>query len=81
VIPPLAVTDWDAVVEVIWVSLVAGIGVTVAFAFGLLGATRWVDLNRQGRPGEAAIFGLLGAAGLALFLAAVVFGIVVMTHK
>ena len=48
-IPPLGVTDWDALLEVIWVSLVAGIGVTVAFAFGLLGTTRWVDLNRRGR--------------------------------
>lgn len=80
-IPPLGVTDWDALLEVIWVSLVAGIGVTVAFAFGLLGTTRWVDLNRRGRGGEAAIFGLLGVAGLALFLAAVVFGIVAMVNK
>jgi hypothetical protein len=81
VIPPFAVTDWDALVEVIWVSLVAGIGVTAAFAVGLLGATRWVDLNRNGRGGEAAMFGLLGAFGLGLFVAAVIFGIIVMTHK
>jgi hypothetical protein len=79
--PPLAVTDWDALLEVVWVSFVAGIGVTAAFAAGLLGATRWVDLNRRRRAGEAAMFGLLGFAGLALFLAAVVFGIIVMTHK
>jgi ABC-type spermidine/putrescine transport system permease subunit II len=81
VIAPLAVIDWDALLEVIWVSLVAGIGVTAAFAAGLLGTTRYVDLNRSGRGGEAALFGLLGLAGVVIFLGAVVFGIVVMTHK
>lgn len=80
-IAPFAVTDWDALLEVVWVSFVAGIGVTAAFAAALLGGTRWMDLSRSGRGGEAVVFGLMGIAGLAVFLGAVVFGIVAMTHK
>jgi hypothetical protein len=76
-----SVVDLDALFEVIWVSFLAGIGVTAAWAFAILGSTRWVDLGRSGRTGEALVFGLVALAGFAIVLAAVVFGIVVMTHK
>jgi cytosine/uracil/thiamine/allantoin permease len=81
VAPYLSVVDGDALLEVVWVSFVAGIGVTAAWAAAILGATRWVDLSRNGRTGEAAVFGLLAVLGFAIVLAALVFGIVVMTHK
>ena len=80
--PPIgSVVDGDALVQVLWVSLVAGIGVTASYATAILGATRAVDLSRSGRTGEAAIAGLLAAVAVAVVVAAVVFGIVVMTHK
>jgi hypothetical protein len=75
------VVDWDALVEVIWVSFVAGIGVTAAWAASILGAARWLDFGRNGRTGEAAVFGLLALLGAGVVLAAVVFGVVVMTQK
>jgi hypothetical protein len=77
----LAVIDWDALLTVIWASLLAGIGVTAAYGFVILGATRAVELSREGRVAEAAIFGVLGAVGLATVLAAIVFGIVVLSDK
>jgi hypothetical protein len=81
-VPPIgSVVDVDALVEVVWVSFVAGIGVTAAWAAAILGSNRWVDLSRRGRTGEAVLFGLVAMAGFAVVLAAVVFGIVVMTHK
>jgi hypothetical protein len=81
-VPPVgSVVDVDALLEVIWVSFVAGIGVTAAWAAAILGSTRGVDYSRRGRTGEAALFGLLALVGFAIVLAAVVFGIVVMTHK
>jgi hypothetical protein len=76
-----SVVDGDALLEVVWVSLAAGIGVTAAFGAGILGATRFVDLSRSGRAGEAVVFGLLALLGFAVVAAAVVFGIVVMTDK
>jgi hypothetical protein len=78
---PIGAVDGHALLEVVWVSFVAGIGVTAAWAAAILGAARSADLSRNGRTGEAAVFGLLAVLGLAIVAAAVVFGIVVMTHK
>ena len=73
------VVDWDALLQVIWVSLLSGVGVTAAWALALLGATRAVELGRAGRAGEAVIYGVVGVAGLAIVVAALVFGIVILT--
>ena len=67
--------------QVVWVSVLAGIGVTGAYGFAILGGTRALDLSRSGRGAEAVVFGVLCAAALAVVGAAVVFGIVVMVNK
>ena len=72
------VVDWDAIVQVIWVSLLAGVGLTAAWGFALLGATRSLEFARAGRSGEAIVYGVIGFAGLATVLGAVVFGIVIL---
>jgi hypothetical protein len=77
----LATIDWDALLTVIWASLLAGIGVTAAYGLAILGTTRAIDYGRAGRLGEAAVYGLIGVAGMATVLAAIVFGIVVLTQK
>ena len=80
--PPVgSVVDGEALLQVLWVSLVTGIGVTACYAAAILGATRAIDLSRRGRMAEAAIFGLLGVVAIAVVAGAVVFGIIVMTHK
>ena len=80
---PLAdpVVDWSAVLEVIWTSLLAGVGVTAAFALGILGASRAGVHRREGSVVVAGAYGLLMALGFATVAGAVVFGIVVMTSK
>jgi hypothetical protein len=75
-----AIVDWDALLTVIWASAVAGIGVTAAFGFAILGGTRAVELGREGRPGEAALFGVVGGVGAVAVIAAIVFGIVVLSE-
>jgi hypothetical protein len=75
----IAIIDWDALWTVVWASVAAGIGVTTAYGFAILGATRAVDLGRSGRTAEAAIYALLGIFGAAVVLAAIVFGILVLT--
>ena len=73
------VVDWDAVLQVIWVSLVAGVGVTAAWALAIVGATRSVEHGRDGRAGESVVYAAIGAVGFAAVLAAIVFGIVILT--
>jgi len=53
--------------------------VTAAWAFALLGWTRALEYGREGRAGEAVIYGVVGVAGLAIVLGAVVFGILILT--
>ena len=77
---PIAIIDWDALLTVIWASALAGVGVTAAFGFALLGATRAVELGREGRPAEAALFSVVGIAGALIVVGAIVFGIVVLTE-
>ena len=73
------VVDWDAILQVVWVSLLSGVGVTAAWAFALLGWTRALEYGRDRRTGEAVIYGTVGVAGLAIVLGAVVFGILILT--
>ena len=77
----VATVEWGDVVQVIWTSLLAGVGVTFAFSLALVGATRAIDLRRDGHAGAASLYALLMVAGLLATAAAVVFGVVVMTSK
>lgn len=74
------IVDWHALLQVILASLIAGIGATVAFSLAILGATRFADLRRDENP-VAWGYGALAFAGLAATLAAVAFGIYVITAK
>jgi hypothetical protein len=76
----IATVDWDALLTVVWSALLAGIGVTAAYGLVILGTTRALDLGRQGRTGEAAVYGLIGAAALVAVVVAIVFGIVVLSE-
>jgi hypothetical protein len=75
-----SIVDWDALLTVVWASLAAGVGVTTAYGVVILGATRAVDLRRDGRVGEAVLFGVVGVAGAVTVVAAIVLGIVVLSE-
>lgn len=79
--PLASIVDWDALLQMLWSAALAGIGVSVVFGIGLLGAVRFVDARRDGRGAEAAIYGVLAIAGLAVVAAGIVFGIAVMVGK
>lgn len=68
---------WETVVA----SVIAGIGVTVVFSVAIWGAARFADLSRGEKPLAAGAAGALAAIALVATLAAVVFGIVIMTSK
>lgn len=73
------VVDWDALLQVIWVSLLAGVGVTAAWAFAIVGASRALEHGRDRRTVETVLYATIGVAGLAVVLAAIVFSIVILT--
>jgi hypothetical protein len=74
----LAVVDTADLVEVVWTSAAACVGITVAYALAIVGADRAVDSSRTGRQLGAAVYGLLCLAAGVVVLAALVLGIVVM---
>ena len=75
------VVDWAALLEVAYFSLGAGLGVAFAFSMAVAGTTRSADEMRENRVTRAVLYGAMGVLGLLLVLAAIVFGIVVMTAK
>lgn len=67
--------------QTVVVSLVAGVGITVVFSVAIWGTARFADLNRNERPLAAgAAAAVAGLAALAT-VAALVYGIVIMTNK
>jgi hypothetical protein len=75
------IVDTKALLQTVWVSLVAGLGVTLVFSIMVFGVTRLADLRRDDRPFLAAAAGALAGLALIVTVAAIVLGIVVMTRK
>ena len=75
------IVDWKTLGEVALASFLAGVGVTTAFSFAIMGATRMVDMRRQGRSVESGAYLALLILGLLASAASVAFGVIVMTAK
>ena len=76
-----AIVDVESLLKVVAASFAGGVGVTVAFSLAIVGATRMTDLRRDGRAVEAGAYGALMVVGLVVSVAALAFGIIVMTTK
>jgi hypothetical protein len=75
------VVETKNLLETVVASVVAGVGITVVFSIAIWGVARFADLSRNERPLAAGAAATLAAlAGLGT-LAAVAFGIVVMSSK
>ena len=76
------VVETKNLLETVAASLIAGIGVTAAFSIVVFGITRSADMNAvEERPLLATAAGSLAVLAGAVVVAAIVFGIVVMTAK
>jgi uncharacterized membrane protein YidH (DUF202 family) len=75
------VVETKELLQTIAASLVAGVGVTTAFAILIFGATRSADMVRDERPLLATAAGGLAVVALVVVIALIVLGIVVMTSK
>lgn len=73
----LAVVVAELVDTVIYATL-AGVGVAVVYSIAIYGATRYVDLNRDGRHIAAAAAGILALVAFLACMAATLGGLFVM---
>jgi hypothetical protein len=75
------IVDTHVLWQVVVVAFAAGIGITALFGLVIYGTTRFDDVRRDRSTGAAAVYGAIAVVGLAGFVAAVVYGLVVMTSK
>ena len=75
-----SIVDTHALLQVIWVSLIAGVGVPSCYGLAILGATRAVEFGRDGRIAEAAVFVVIGVLGIGVVIASIVFGILTLIN-
>jgi uncharacterized membrane protein len=75
------VVDWDALLKTVWASAAAGVGVTFAFSLSIYGAARTAEFRRDDRWLEAGLAFALMLLGFAVCVAAIVYGVVIMTQK
>ncbi|HVW46371.1 MAG TPA: hypothetical protein VHA76_04905 [Solirubrobacterales bacterium] len=75
------IVDWSDLLQTIAASIVAGVGITVAFSFVIWGTARFADLRREDRPGPAGVALAISGLAAAVVALGVVFGVIVMTTK
>jgi hypothetical protein len=74
------IVDFGQLAQVVYVSLLAGIGVSLAFSIVIRGAVRAGE-HRRTRPVVAGAHALLAIVGMLVVLAAIVFGVSTMLAK
>lgn len=75
------VVETKELLETVVASVVAGVGITVIFSVAIWGVARFADLSRNERPVAAGAAATLAALAGLVTLAAVAFGIVIMSSK
>jgi hypothetical protein len=73
--------QWEELWQTVVASLVAGVGITFAFSVGIWGSGQFAELSRNERPLAATAVGAVAALAFLCVAAAVIVGIIVMTHK
>ena len=75
------IVETKELVETVIYATVAGIGVTAIFSMAIWGAARFTDLSQEDRRRRRAWRRRWPAIALLAVLAAIVFGVIVMTSK
>jgi hypothetical protein len=77
---PLAV-ETSQLLEVLWVSLLAGVGVTACFAVVVLTSARSAEARRAGNGGAALGYAAAATVAFLVYAAVVVIGVRTMLAK
>ena len=67
--------------EVVWVSALAGLVMTTTYSLAVFGAGRYLEAQRTGRRGAAAVYATLAIALLLAFGGGVIWGVQIMLSK
>ena len=73
--------DSAALLELAWAAPVAALTVVIAWGVVVYGTTRAGEARRDGQNAVAAMHVAMAAVGLAVFVAAIMFGLFVITAK
>jgi hypothetical protein len=77
----LAAIKVSELAQVVWVSLVAGVGVTLLFSLVVLSSARSAECRRTGRDGAATAYAGGALVAFAVFAGVVVVGVNIMLAK
>jgi hypothetical protein len=75
------IIDGGALLQVIWVSLVAGLVLVGAMSLAIIGFARAGHERREGNAAAAGTYFAAAVAGSGVIVGAVVLGVAVMLHK
>jgi hypothetical protein len=75
-----ATVDTHALLQLVYVSLIAGVGICVVYAIAVVGITRSHEHRRAGRRGASALYAALATVALAGCGWAMVTGIAIMSN-
>jgi hypothetical protein len=78
---PVFAVDGHLLLQVVWVSIVAGVGISTLFSLVIVGAARAGDARRAGRDVAATLYVALAVGAFAAFAAGVVLGVETMLDK
>jgi hypothetical protein len=76
-----SLVDTGALWRVVIYSLVAGVGMTAVFSFGIVGLTRFDEARRGGRSGSGFAYAVLAAVCSLIVVGVVIEAIVIMARK
>ena len=77
----IASLDTAALLELAWAAPIAALTVVIAWGAVVYGTARAGEARRDGQNAVAAMHMAMAALGLAVFVAAIVFGLFVITAK
>jgi hypothetical protein len=67
--------------EVVWVSALAGIGITTTYSLTVFGAGRYLEAARTGHRAAAYAYAALAVVFLLVFAGGVIWGVKIMLSK
>jgi len=80
-LPIAEIVDVGDLINVVWTSIVSGIGVCIVFSLAIVGFARATDSRRDGTGIATVAYAVMALVSLAAVMALVVFGVIVMTSK
>jgi hypothetical protein len=77
----LAAIDAHLLLRVFYTAFAAGVGASLVFSLAVYGVVRSTEMRREQRTAAAASYGFLGAIGLALTAALIIYGLILLARK